>query len=101
MIIGVRSEAGIKKVKDFAGTNGMELVVLSPRVHYNHLLTDISHQMSRLFLLGFIFMAIYLFFVQKSLFKVLYICIPLVISFAAFVLVCRNKLSGPTTPSAF
>lgn len=64
--------------------NSTELIDLSPQIYYNNVLTNLTKQMLILTIISSIFMFFYLLFVQKNIFKVLYIFTPLIISFSIF-----------------
>lgn len=65
--------------------NSPELINLSPKKHYNEILTSLTKQMLTLTIIASIFMFIYLCFVQKNIFKVFYIFTPLLFSFSVFL----------------
>jgi hypothetical protein len=64
-----------------------ELVPLTPKTHYNNLLTALSKEMALLFAVGLCVMVIYLVFIQKSVLRVLYIATPLLVAWVVTILV--------------
>ena len=59
---------------------------LSPSAYYNRILSDLSSDLAHLFVLSLCAMGLYLAYVQRNLWKVLYILAPVVISAGGFAL---------------
>ncbi|HEX9051270.1 MAG TPA: hypothetical protein VF841_12130 [Anaeromyxobacter sp.] len=75
---------------------GAALLAMSPRHHYDALLTGLSRELGWLFLAGFAAMALYLGLLQRSLARVLYVFAPLfpsALAFAAYARVTGAPLS--------
>jgi hypothetical protein len=70
------------------------LVELSPRRHYDGVLTGLSRELAWMFLAGFGAMAIYLAFLQRSIARVVYVFAPLFPAALAFAVYAR--LTGGT-----
>lgn len=64
-------------------SSAYETVVLNPARYYNSMLSDLSVELAVLFLVGLIVMAVYLLVVQRSLWRVLYILTPVLLSVGA------------------
>lgn len=73
---------------------GSGLVEMSPRRHYDSVLTGLSRELAWLFLAGFGAMAIYLAFLQRSVARVVYVFAPLFPAALAFAVYAR--LTGGT-----
>jgi hypothetical protein len=75
---------------------GSALLAMSPRHHYDALLTGLSRELGWLFLAGFAGMALYLGFLQRSVSRVLYVFAPLfpcALAFAAYARATGAPLS--------
>jgi hypothetical protein len=75
---------------------GSALLAMSPRHHYDALLTGLSRELGWLFLAGFAGMALYLGFLQRSVARVLYVFAPLfpcALAFAAYARATGSPLS--------
>ncbi len=70
------------------------LLPMSPQFYFDTLLTDLSRELGWLFLLGMAAMTVYLAWLQKSFFKVLYVFLPLALSAAAFLVIVRTTGVG-------
>jgi hypothetical protein len=68
---------------------GSDLVAMSPRHHYDALLTGLSRELGWLFLAGLAAMAVYLGFLQRSAARVLYVFAPLFPCALAFAVHAR------------
>jgi hypothetical protein len=64
-------------------------VSVSPRPHYDALLTSFSRELGWLFLAGLALMAVYLVYLQRSAARVLYVFAPLFLSALAFAVYAR------------
>jgi len=72
-----------------AAPAGSALIAMSPRHHYDALLTSLSQDLGWLFLAGLAGMALYLGFLQRSLARVLYVFAPLFPSALVFAACAR------------
>jgi len=77
-----------------ADVGGIELMPMTPQHHFDLLLTALSRELGWLFLAGFVAMAVYLTFLQRSAARVLYVFAPLFPS--ALVLAVLLRASGGT-----
>jgi hypothetical protein len=66
-----------------------EAVPVSPRQHYDALLTTLSRELGWLFLAGLAVMAVYLVLVQRSAARVVYVLAPIVLAALAFAASAR------------
>ncbi len=86
LLVGVRSGVVVPP--------GSTLLPMSPRHHYDALLTGLSRELGWLFLAGLVAMALYLGFLQRRAARVLYVFAPLfpcALAFAAYA-----RLTGAT-----
>jgi predicted exporter len=86
LLVGVRSGVAVPA--------GSTLLPMSPRHHYDALLTGLSRELGWLFLAGLVAMALYLGFLQRRAARVLYVFAPLfpcALAFAAYA-----RLTGAT-----
>jgi len=79
--------AGLTKAA--AGRVPEGAVSVSPRPHYDALLTSFSRELGWLFLAGLALMAVYLVYLQRSAARVLYVFAPLFLSALAFAVYAR------------
>ena len=75
---------------------GSTLLTMSPRHHYDALLTGLSRELGWLFLVGLVAMAVYLGYLQQSVSRVLYVFAPLfpcALAFAAYARAAGTPLT--------
>jgi hypothetical protein len=72
-----------------AGREPPEMVPVSPRHHYDALLTTLSRELGWLFLAGLAVMAVFLVVMQRSATRVLYVFTPLFLAALAFAVATR------------
>ena len=81
LLVGLRSGA--------VAPAGAGAVPMSPRHHYDALLTGLSRELGVLFLAGLLAMAVYLVFLQRRAARVLYVFAPLFLCALAFAAYAR------------
>lgn len=65
---------------------GLEALSLNPARYYNTMLSDLSEELALLFLAGLAVMCVYLLIVQRTIWRVLYIVAPVILSVGALAL---------------
>jgi hypothetical protein len=70
------------------------MLPMSPQFYFDTLLTDLSRELGMLFVLGMAAMTLYLAWLQRSVFKVVYVFLPLALSAAAFLVIVRTTGVG-------
>jgi hypothetical protein len=68
---------------------GLKIFSMNPRQHYDALLTGLSQELGWLFLAGLVGMALYLGYLQRSAWRVVYVFAPLFPSALAFAIYAR------------
>ncbi len=88
LILGLRGAEADQATQLFAAL-GRRIVVLTPRAHYDALLTQMSRQILGLFAAGLLAMALYLVVLHRSWQRLLYILLPLGVAFTALLALLR------------
>lgn len=84
LVVGLREADADRAEQRIAGIN-RKVVVLSPKAHFNRLLTGMSRQVMELFVAGLIAISVYLIALQRRWDRLLYIVLPLALSLVAFL----------------